>query len=410
MEPHDMGDNALRQLHVAVIGAGAFGGWTALWLRRHGCRVTLLDAWGPGHSRSSSGGESRVIRGVYGPDRVYVDWVVRSFAVWRESEARWGTRLYTPTGVLWMFSGADAYARTSLPLLTEAGLRVSEIGAGEARRRFPQVDFQGVRSVFFEETAGWLAARRACRAVAEALASEGGEVRLAAARPGPVRGGRMERLDLGDGSALEADAYVFACGPWLGSLFPEVIGDFIRPTRQEVYFFGTPAGDPRFQEGAMPVWLELGEHSYYGIPGNEDRGFKIADDARGLPIDPTSGDRAPTPELLERARRYVAMRFPALAGAPLVESRVCQYENSPDGNFLIDRHPEAGNVWLLGGGSGHGFKLGPAVGEHAAGLIVGEGTPLPRFSLARLADESAVRRTQFEAAGPVTSPRSPEPS
>jgi glycine/D-amino acid oxidase-like deaminating enzyme len=381
--------------HVAVIGAGAFGGWTALWLRRRGCRVTLLDAWGPGNSRASSGGESRVIRGVYGPDRIYVDWVARSFALWQENEARWGTRLYHPTGVLWMFSGSDAYARSSIPFLADVGLPVSELTLGEARRRFPQVDFAGIRSVFFEETAGWLAARRACRAVAEALAAEGGDVLQAAALPGPVRGGRMERLELAGGTALEADAYVFACGPWLGSLFPEVIGDGIRPTRQEVLFFGTPAGDARFHEGAMPVWLELGEHSFYGIPGNDHRGFKMADDTRGAPIDPTSGDRTPTPALVDEARRYLALRFPALAGAPLVESRVCQYENSPDGDFLIDRHPEAGNVWLVGGGSGHGFKLGPAVGEHAAGLVLGEGEPLPRFSLQRLAGAS-VRRTQFD--------------
>lgn len=382
--------------HVAVVGAGAFGGWTALWLRRRGCRVTLLDAWGPGSSRSSSGGESRVIRGVYGPDQIYVDWVARSFAVWRESEERWSTRLYHPTGALWMFSGSDTYARSSLPFLTAAGLPVHELELGEARQRFPQVDFTGIRSAFFEESAGWLAARRACRTVAAALVAEGGEVRQAAALPGAIRGGRMERLALADGTALEADAYVFACGPWLGGLFPEVIGDAIRPTRQEVFFFGTPAGDARFQEGVMPVWLELGEHSFYGIPGNDHRGFKMADDTRGEPIDPTFGDRTPTPALVEKARRYLALRFPALAGEPLVESRVCQYENSPDGDFLIDRHPDAGNVWLVGGGSGHGFKLGPAVGEHAAGLVLGEGTPLPRFSLQRLAGAS-VRRTQFDA-------------
>jgi len=385
-----------QPLHIAVVGAGAFGGWTALWLRRRGCRVTLIDAWGPGHSRSSSGGESRVIRGVYGPDQVYVDWVVRSFAVWRESEARWGTRLYQPTGVLWMFSGDDAYARSSIPLLAEAGMPVREMTVAEARRRYPQIDFAGIRTVFFEETAGWLAARRACQAVAAAFVAEGGEMLQAEVRPGLVRWGRMERLELSGASSVEADAYVFACGPWLGSLFPEVIGDAIRPTRQEIQFFGTPADDPRFEEGALPVWLELGEHSFYGIPGNEHRGFKMADDARGAPIDPTSADRTPTPELVEKARRYLALRFPALAGAPLVESRVCQYENSPDGDFLIDRHPEAGNVWLAGGGSGHGFKLGPAVGEHTAGLVLGEGKPLARFSVARLAAASAARRTQFE--------------
>src|ERR1700712_5013914 len=90
------------RLHVAVVGAGAFGGWTALALLGRGARVTLFDAWGPGNARASSGGESRVIRGMYGPDRLYTEWVAYSLEVWQEAEARWGTRLYHPTGCLWM--------------------------------------------------------------------------------------------------------------------------------------------------------------------------------------------------------------------------------------------------------------------------------------------------------------------
>ncbi len=379
--------------HVAVVGAGAFGGWTALHLRRRGARVTLVDAWGPGNSRASSGGESRVIRGIYGPDRVYVEWVARSLEIWRDSDRRWGTRLYHPTGALWMFRTEDGYARSSLPFLEEVGLAVAELGLPEARARFPQIGFEGIRTVFVEEEAGYLLARRACRAVAAALAEEGGEVREAAARPGAVRAGRMDRLELSDGSAVEADAYVFAAGPWLGTLFPDVVGDRILPTRQEVHFFGTPAGDPRFRTGALPVWVDFGERFFYGIPGGEHRGFKVADDTRGEPFDPTSGERVPAAEAVERARRFLALRFPALAGAPLLEARVCQYENSPDGHFLIDRHPEAGNAWLVGGGSGHGFKLGPAVGEHAAALVLGDAEPLPRFSLRR----TGPARTQFQS-------------
>lgn len=354
--------------HVAVIGAGAFGGWTALRLRERGCRVTLIDAWGPGNSRASSGGETRVIRGVYGADRLYVRWAARALEAWLEAERRWGVRLYHPTGTLWMCSGSDAYVRSSIPLLAEEGLAVGELGPEEARRRFPQIAFDGIRTVFFEETAGYLMARRACRAVAEALVNAGGELRQEEIRPG-----LLPSLP-----SLDADAWVFACGPWLGSLFPDVVGDRVRPTRQDVFFFGAPPGFP-----SPPVWMELGERSFYGIPGNDHRGFKIADDTRGEPFDPTSGERIPDPAALERARRYLALRFPALAGAPVVESRVCQYENSPDGHLLIDRHPAADNVWIVGGGSGHGFKLGPAVGEHVAALVLGETEPLPDFRLDR---------------------------
>jgi glycine/D-amino acid oxidase-like deaminating enzyme len=380
--------------HVAVVGAGAFGGWTALHLLRSGARVTLLDAWGPGNSRASSGGETRVIRTVYGADRVYVDWTARSFPLWREAEARWNLPLYRRIGSLWMCGADEEYVRSAIPLIEDAGLRIAELSPAEARQRFPQVDFDGVRSAFVEEEAGYLFARRACQAVAAGFAVEGGEVRLTAVSPGPIRNGTMERLELPDGGSLLADLYVFACGPWLGQLFPEAIGERgILPTRQEIYFFGTPAGDPQFGDEALPVWFDLVERVYYGIPGNEHRGFKVADDTRGEIFDPSAGERTPTPALVEKARAFLARRFPGMAGAPLVEARVCQYENSPDGHLLFDRHPEAANVWFLGGGSGHGFKFGPALGEYAAGILLEDGTPLEIFALDRAGE---ARKTQFE--------------
>ncbi|HSG38304.1 MAG TPA: FAD-dependent oxidoreductase [Thermoanaerobaculia bacterium] len=367
--------------HISVIGAGAFGGWTALHLLRRGARVTLLDAWGPGHSRSSSGGETRIIRGAYGPDRLYVEWVARSFELWRGAEIMTGETLYRRTGVLWMCGEDDGYVRDSLPYMEDVRLPVAELSPGEARARFPQIDFDGVRTVYFEEKAGALFARRACQTVVAMFEAEGGEYRQAAY----------------DAATLTADLYVFACGPWLAGLFPDVIGErFLRNTRQEVFFFGTPAGDPRFQDDGCPIWIDLGgERIYYGIPGNEHRGFKVADDTRGEPIDPTTGERTITPALLEAARAEVARRFPALAGAPLVESRVCQYENTPDGHILFDRHPEDANVWFLGGGSGHGFKIAPALGEYAAGVILDGGSPLEIFKLDRPGHGEATR-TQFE--------------
>ena len=384
--------------HIAVVGAGAFGGWTALTLLERGARVTLLDTWGPGNSRSSSGGETRVIRAIYGPDRLYVEWVARSLPRWLELQARSRLPIYQETGALWMVQGAGGYARSSLPLLAAAGFPAAELPLDEARRRFPQVRFDGVTSVFLEQRAGSLAARRACRAVAAEVVRAGGELRETAARPGEIQGGAMGPLALADGSRLAADGYVFACGPWLGELFPALLGPHLVPTRQDVFFFGPPPGAAgRFGAGALPVWIDLGERIFYGIPGNDHRGFKLADDTRGEPFDPTRGERVPSPETLERARRYLALRFPELAGAPLVEARVCQYENSPDGHLLADRHPEAENAWLAGGGSGHGFKLAPALADHLAGLVLDRRPPLPELSVARL-DRPLARRTQFESA------------
>ena len=370
--------------HVIVVGAGAFGGWTAFHLQRLGARVTLIDAWGPGNSRSSSGGDTRVIRAVYGPDRIYHQMVARSFQIWKEVQERWKQSLYRPSGALWMFASGDSYVRSSLPHAREAGFRVDELSRQEARQRFPQIDFEGIRSVFFEQQAGYLLARRACRSVWEQFQAQGGEFRQELVRPPKVHNGRLDKIDLEGGQQLRADAFVFACGPWLGRLFPEGLKGAIRPTRQPVFYFGTPPGEPKYSEEHLPVWVEFGPRVVYGIPGAEGRGFKWADDTRGSEFDPDQGERLVTLEEIRSARRHLARRFPGLAGAPLLESRVCQYENSPDGHFILDRHPQAENLWLAGGGSGHGFKLGPAVGEHLALRILGRAEPEPFFSLSRL--------------------------
>ncbi|HEV2064939.1 MAG TPA: FAD-dependent oxidoreductase [Thermoanaerobaculia bacterium] len=384
-----------RRLHIAVVGAGAFGGHAALFLRRAGARVTLVDAWGPGNSRASSGGETRVIRAVYGPDRIYVEMSARSFELWRENEARWKRKLYTRTGALWIVSDEGDYVRQSIPHLKALGFPYEELTTAEAAKRWPQIRFEGVKWAFLEKEAGYLLARRACEAVLEGFVAEGGEYRQVSARPGPIASGELRGLRLSEGGDLAADAYVFACGPWLAELFPEIGADFVQPTRQEVFYFGTPEGDSRFSEERMPVWVDL-PRLFYGIPGNERRGFKIADDARGGPIDPTSAERVISAEALKSARDWIAHRFPALATAPLLESRVCQYENSPDHHFILDRHPAASNLWIVGGGSGHGFKQGPAMGERVAKTVLGQRPVDPFFGLARLANLRRVRLSAGE--------------
>ncbi len=385
--------------HVAVVGAGAFGVFTAWDLVRRGARVTLVDAWGAGHDRSSSGGETRVIRSLYGDDGVYVDWVRRSFTLWRELERALDVPLYEKTGALWMFPGDDTYGRISIPRVRAGGLTVETWTRAEAAARYPQISFDGISSVVFEHEAGYLRAREACRAAEKALADAGAEVRRAVAKPGLISHGAMDGLMLSDGTRLRPDATVFACGAWLGAVFPELLGDAITPTRQELHYFGTPRGDDRFSSARCPVWVEFGEQVFYGVPDGEGRGFKVADDTRGPAIDPTSADREMNPAAVESARAFLGRRFPDLAKAPLVGARVCVYENSPDGHYLIDRHPLAENVWIVGGGSGHGFKLSPALGEHVAGAVLGEHAPESRFGLARL-EATGARRTQMES-GPA---------
>ncbi len=372
--------------HVVVIGAGAFGGWTALYLLRRDVRVTLVDAWGPGNSRASSGGETRVIRGTYGPNQLYTKIAARAMQLWKENEGRWNLKLLHQIGVLWMVTAGkdnDQFERGSLPALREAGLSYQELSVQEMASRWPQINLEAVHWGIYEPEGGFLTARVACQAVLDGFLAEGGEYKQLAVVPRNLDDGKWEGLSLSDGTTLRADQYVFACGPWLGKLFPETIGNRIRATRQEVFFFGPPAGDQRFSEIGLPVWADHRDKFMYGIPGNQGRGFKIADDTRGPEFDPTFGDRTVSAEGLKSVRDYIAFRFPALKDAPLLESRVCQYENSPDNNFIIDHHPKHETVWLLGGGSGHGFKHGPALGEIVAELVLEHKDPDVLFRLGR---------------------------
>ncbi|MDF7816690.1 FAD-dependent oxidoreductase [Runella sp. MFBS21] len=359
--------------HIVVVGAGAFGGWTALWLLRAGFKVTLVDAWGPGNSRASSGDETRVIRSTYGDNETYFDLNVRALELWREHQHRWNKSLFFNTGVLWFcYEESPSMIEATEPFMAKHQLSYQYISVKEAAKLYPHIHTKDLHHLVLDPEGGYLKARESCQAVQEALVRGGGQYKMALVKPEAIEKGRLEAVILSDGSTLEADAFVFACGSWLGRLFPEVLGDIITCTKQEAYYLGVPASHTSLFD-TMPVWIDLdGQDFYYGIPGNAYRGFKVGVDKRGELFDPTHGERISNPEVLAKARAFMAHRFPALQNAPLVESRVCPYENSPDGNFILDTHPEADNCWFLGGGSGHGYKHGPALGELAAEIITGK--------------------------------------
>jgi glycine/D-amino acid oxidase-like deaminating enzyme len=370
--------------HIAVIGAGAFGGWTALHLLERGARVTLIDAWGPGNSRASSGGETRVMRGTYGPDQPYTEMAARALKLWQKYERRWKRQFLHRTGVLWMASGRDdTFESGSVKMLRAAKIKFEELSAAQLKNRWTQINFEGIQWGILEPECGYLDARASCAAVVDAFITAGGNYRQIAVPAHNLEDSPIRSLALSDGSQIKAHSYVFACGPWLGKLFPQAVGDLVQPTKQDVFFFGAPAGDDRFSEKHLPVWADHRGRFRYGIPGSGRRGFKIADDTRGPQFDPTSSERVVSPDTLKDIREYLAFRFPALKNAPLIETRVCQYEQTPDSHFIIDRHPANENVWLVGGGSGHGFKHGPALGEMMADLIFKEGEPEAIWRLAR---------------------------
>jgi len=373
---------------VAVLGAGVFGAWTARRLQEAGQRVILIDASAPAHARASSGGESRLTRGSYGADEIYTRMAWESLADWRALSATAGLPLFHRAGILFFFPKMEDYVAKSVEVHRRLGLPTHVLDRGAMARRFPQIDFDGIEIGLHEPEFGALMARRAVQTLVAQFVAAGGEYRQGeAARPlsgdGPLRA-----LALKGGEEVIADRFVFACGPWLPKLFPELLGRRIFPTRQEVFFFAPPPGDARFQPGRLPGWADFNQGDiFYGFPDLEGRGFKIAHDAHGPPIDPDAGDRLPSPGALAEARAYMERRFPAMRGRPLNEARVCQYENSANGDFLIDFHPDRPNVLLVGAGSGHGFKHGPAVGRYAALRLLGTLDRVePRFSLATKAE------------------------
>lgn len=381
--------NSLNESYdVAVIGAGSFGSWTAHRLRRTGRSVVLLDAYGAGNGRASSGGESRIIRAAYGSAAIYTLWAQRSLRLWTDLFAEVNRpELFERSGVLWTCPPGDPSAAETRAAFKKYNVPYESLTHSALAARFPQFHFPSEREAIFEPESGVLLARRAVRAVVEQAVQNGVEYFREAAHP-PNNG----TLRTASGRKIRAAVFIYACGPWLPKIFPEILEGRIRSTRQEVFFFGPPPGDLRFASPLMPAWLDFtDERGGYSLPDLENRGFKLAFDKHGPSFDPDSSERAVRG--LSDARAFLAERFPALADAPLVESRVCQYENTSNGDFLIDRHPGFDNVWLVGGGSGHGFKHGPMVGEYAASQIEGTAPAEPRFSFAT--KERAAKRAVY---------------
>ncbi len=384
-----------------VVGAGVMGSWTARWLQRAGLDVTLVDAHGAGNSLSSSGDESRVTRSAHGLDAHYPVWQRRSLREWLDLERRSGERLFVRTGVLWLAGNEDGMEADSLATLSALEIPAERLTLDELAARWPQIRADGLAWALYELEGVALMARRATAAVARDFTDAGGRfMRAAAAPPEGIGESRLGRLRLSDGSDLEADAFVFAAGPWLATLLPDVVGGArLAVTRQEVAYLSPPSGDARFDAGSLPTWVEYAA-AFYGIPSIEGRGMKFAPDRPGPIVDPERLERRPSDEALAAVHDYARIRFPALADRPVNESRMCQYESTADSHFIIDRHPAWDDAWVVGGGSGHAFKHGPAIGQYAAALVTGDGAtaeqlapPDGRFRLGDRAPAGAGLRT-----------------
>ena len=359
---------------VIVIGAGTFGVWTAYHLVNRGAKVTLLDAYGPGNSRASSGGETRLIQ-TDTDNEIYVKSAIRAFELWKQLESESGQKLVLSTGRL-ASSANQAYRQYALnrqKQLSSQGINNTEVlSQDEVKYRWPQIYADDIIAALYNDggpSGSTLMARKGIQLVAAQFEKKGGELIIAKGTP-IISNGRVEGVSIGD-KTLTAQFYVFACGPWLPKIFPELLLPRLQVQRRDVLFVGIPAGDDRFSHPNLPEWSVTGS-GYYGFPDIEGRGLKVAPYPDLNSFDPDADERLISHYQVKRAHDFVRERFPALKDQPITESRVCQVTNSIDSNFIVDQLPFSDNTWIIGGGSGHGFKHGPAVGEHAAKRILGQ--------------------------------------
>ena len=349
------------------------GAWTARWLRRGGHEVTLVDRYGPGNKLGSSGDVSRITRSSHGADRHYPVWQRHALRQWRELEATAGEQLFVQAGVIWLANEAQPFEGQSLVALTEPGIPVERWSNDDLRKRVPVINPEGVPWALYEPEAGALLARPAVLATIAAFEAEGGRGLIGRVEPPPgadVRNGELDRIRLEDGRTIEADAFVFACGPWLPDLFPSILGDLIEPHRQDVMYFAVPKGDRRYLADSMPLWIDF-EGSFYGFPSLDGLSIKACPDWLGPVERCDESARECADATVEASRMLLRRRLPGIAEQPVVRTWTCFYEVTPDANFVIDRHPELANVWIAGGGTGHAFKHGPVIGEYLSALVTG---------------------------------------
>ena len=364
---------------VVVIGAGAFGGWTAYHLRQMGARVTLVDAYGPGNSRAASGDETRGVRTSYGDrphGQLWMRWANDAIGRWKRWDDEWGrqlqTRLFYTTGDLIMREDWEPYLTTTRDWWQKEKIPHQVLPVDEVRKRYPVIDLEDIGVVLYEPNAGVVRARRACESVAAVFQYLGGNLVVGRASLSLPQRGRLEQLTVSNSAPLRAEHYVFALGPWLPKSFPSIFAKKIQTPLGYVYYFGTPFDDARFTYPHLP------SYNFPGITGwpallPDNRGFRVR--TGGGPVgDPDASDRWIDPKSFAHPRAFLAERFPRMAAAQLLETRACHYELCVTRNFIVDRHPTLSNVWIAGAGNAEGFKFGPVIGEYVAKRVLGQPT------------------------------------
>jgi glycine/D-amino acid oxidase-like deaminating enzyme len=364
---------------AVVVGAGVIGAATALALARDGWGVTLLERTTPGHAAASSGGESRLLRFSHGANRWYTELAWRARDGWRDVEREYGRQVLAETGLVWFARDADGWEAESQRVLTDVGVPVERLPSDRVADLYPSVRTDDLVFGLWEPHAGVLRAALGTRALAE-LAVRAGATLWAGADARPD--GTAVRMD---DRTLHADRIVWACGPWLGPLFPGRLE--LSVTQQDTCWFAASAA---WRADRVPAWVDF-VGAAYGTGDLDGHGFKCSTDRQGPPFDPDRDDRLPRPEHLVASRDILAHRFPALAGAPLQGTRTCQYATTIDTGFLIAPLDADHVVWVAGGGSGHAFKHGPALGSYVAEAVAGRRPPDERFGVSARTPAGSLR-------------------
>jgi glycine/D-amino acid oxidase-like deaminating enzyme len=364
-----------------VAGAGVFGAAAALELARRGHPVTLVDPGPLPHPLAASTDISKVLRMEYGTDEAYMELAERAFTGWRRWAGEWaaaGTEpLYHETGVLMVCQTPMApggFEYESWQMLRRRGHRPERVDADSLARRFPPWSTGKYVDGFFHSLGGWAESGRVVEWMVRAGERAGVQLldgrRLAGLSQ---RGARVTGIRDDRGETLSADHVVVAVGAWSGKLLG--FDHEIRASGHPVLHLA-PADPSRFSAGRFPVFTaDIARTGLYGFPANRDGVVKVALHEAGVPLDP-DGPREVTAAQETRIRELLADTIPALADAPVVSRRLCLYADTQDGDFWIARDPEREGLTVASGGSGHGFKFAPVLGDLVADTVEGRTHPL----------------------------------
>jgi sarcosine oxidase len=357
----------VRRTEFLVVGAGLLGLSTAWALVRRGREVMLAERQTVGHDRSGSKGAARIFRLGYGNAR-YVSMADRSEGMWRDLEHEVGRRLLHTTGQVTFGEQLDQLVQA----MYEAGVAYEVLADGEATARFAGLRVPG-RAVF-EPRSGVLAADACLDALRQAAGAELLEHTVVSRISDD---GRRVHVRLGEADA-SASVVVLCCGPWSATMLAGMgISHGLTATSQQVAYVAPFTG----RDPAVPVFVEWGRPTFYGLPAGEGGLLKVGLHGCGPEIDADRDEMPPDGDLLRRVADATQRLLPDFDPAPARTER-CLYDNSPDEDFILDR---VGRVVIGAGSSGHGFKFGPLLGEVLADLamFVPPSLDLKPFSLAR---------------------------